>query len=418
MATTPNLNLVTWPNAGDNFDYTALANNFTIIDNQFSTKTVSTTPVRFIEQLSAVPNSGNTLGRMVYLTVADSGFAADTLIQYNGTRWESFGQAEIQSSLPISSNYIGRIVVLTASSGGFSANDVVINTDGANSWQKIGGISVVSSVAASTNNYAGKLIVLNTADNSAPGGPYDAWSVLVYNNTSAQYQRVDTRGINTGNTLPISPYLGQVFCLLSAQGNYQSYDVLRWNGTYWQQLTQPPLVNNTTFSAYSNVSDGFEVYYQADSVNGINWHLRYNINSASTYKWEYIGGPSLISEITTLESTTTSSYVALSTPGPAITLPRAGDYDVIISAELGFPSNGTAYMSYDIGSTGAVDADAITSSYIPNTNTTTNISQSMRSRRKTGLSAVTLTAKYKSTNTGVSASFGQRYLSVVPVRLI
>lgn len=53
-------------------------------------------------------------------------------------------------------------------------------------------------------------------------------------------------------------------------------------------------------------------------------------------------------------------------------------------------------MSYDIGATGAVDADSIRQGQQGGGTTGSDHSGS-RKRRKTGLSAVTLTAKYKAT---------------------
>jgi hypothetical protein len=40
---------------------------------------------------------------------------------------------EVLAALPTSNNYQGRIVALTAADGGFAANDVVVNTNGATS---------------------------------------------------------------------------------------------------------------------------------------------------------------------------------------------------------------------------------------------------------------------------------------------
>jgi hypothetical protein len=75
--------------------------------------------------------------------------------------------------------------------------------------------------------------------------------------------------------------------------------------------------------------------FPADATNGIMWQFRYNAGSASAYKWEFVGGPTMVAVVATPETTTTSgSYVNLTTVGPTITVPRAGDYDVSISAQL------------------------------------------------------------------------------------
>jgi hypothetical protein len=40
-------------------------------------------------------------------------------------------------------------------------------------------------------------------------------------------------------------------------------------------------------------SDGQEVFYAADATNNVIWNLRYRSGSASTYKWEFVGGDPL-----------------------------------------------------------------------------------------------------------------------------
>jgi hypothetical protein len=58
---------------------------------------------------------------------------------------------------------------------------------------------------------------------------------------------------------------------------------------------------------------------------GTIWEFRYNANSASAYKWEFMGGtPLLVSSVGGV-TTTTTGYIDL-TGGPTLTAPRAGDY--------------------------------------------------------------------------------------------
>ena len=148
------------------------------------------------------------------------------------------------------------------------------------------------------------------------------------------------------------------------------------------------------------------------------WVFRYNTGSASAYKWEFVGGPPLHAEVAASQNmAANASYIALATAGPSVTLPRAGDY--LVSFGAGITGNADAshvWMSFDIGATGAVDANGIDhytgatvsggfSPFIPMTT----------QRRKNGLTAVTLTCKYKSPSTG--AYFMNRFLSVVPIRV-
>jgi hypothetical protein len=144
------------------------------------------------------------------------------------------------------------------------------------------------------------------------------------------------------------------------------------------------------------------------------WHLKYN---STTTKWHYVGGTPLFVEVATDEATTSTSYAALTTAGPSIALPLAGDYDVDPGFTFYCNDGGagvSGFMSYDIGGTAAVDADATTA---PSTVASSSPRLSVaRSRRKTGLTAVTLTAKYK-VQGGFNGHFLNRWLRVTPVKL-
>jgi hypothetical protein len=170
--------------------------------------------------------------------------------------------------------------------------------------------------------------------------------------------------------------------------------------------------------------NGDRCIYTADATNGVTWEFMYRAASASAYKWEMIGGGHLWSEVVTAgdESTASTTYVALTTAGPAITLPLAGDYDV----EIGFmgyvnTSSARAVMSYDIGGTGAVDADAVG---LVMDSAGVGVHRQNRPRRKTiAAAATTLTSKYKLVGSG-TATFrgsneygGGRFIRAIPVRV-
>lgn len=168
-------------------------------------------------------------------------------------------------------------------------------------------------------------------------------------------------------------------------------------------LASAPLVT----SLPSAPIDGQEIRYVANATNGIIWNFRYRAASTSAYKWEFIGGPPLYAEVgmgQADQNTSSSSYVALSTPGPSITLPLAGDYDV----EIGMRTSGAIYMSYDIGSTGATNDDGIFSS--------ANNVHVYKRRRKNNLSAITLTSKYSSPFGG-AVGCRDRSMTVYPIRV-
>ncbi|HLF00023.1 MAG TPA: hypothetical protein VI540_09005 [Gaiellaceae bacterium] len=162
------------------------------------------------------------------------------------------------------------------------------------------------------------------------------------------------------------------------------------------------------FSALTGLEDGDEAYVEVDAANGIMWHFRY-VAAETTYKWRFLGGPPLWSEVVTSQATTSTSYAALATAGPSVTLPRSGDYDVEHSGSRDAAASETSFMSYDIGATGAVDADAIHHAEQEG-------GPGSRTRRKTGLTPVALTAKYRSVGGG-SVQFENRFMRVAPVRI-
>jgi hypothetical protein len=128
-------------------------------------------------------------------------------------------------------------------------------------------------------------------------------------------------------------------------------------------------------------------------------------------KWVFMGGPALFAEVTTVQGTASTTFVALATAGPSITVPRAGDYDVEIGCRVENASTASAVHSYDIGGTGAVDADGVI-----HATTLNNGPQGGRPRRKTGLAASTaLVSKYRTT--AGTAMFSNRWMRVTPVRV-
>jgi hypothetical protein len=79
-------------------------------------------------------------------------------------------------------------------------------------------------------------------------------------------------------------------------------------------------------------ADGDIWYLPADAPNGVIWQFRYNAGSASAYKWEFVGGSPTRSYVATQESTTNTGSVALTTPGPSLTIPRSGEYSIEVGA--------------------------------------------------------------------------------------
>lgn len=180
-------------------------------------------------------------------------------------------------------------------------------------------------------------------------------------------------------------------------------------------------LESTSIAFPADPRDRDEVYVVVDDTNGVVWHFRYREGSASSYKWEFVGGPALSQTIkgnntsaSDSEGTASTTYTDLATPGPAVALPFEGDYMVQIEFNGNNGTDGGGnYMSYAIGGTAASDNDAIETFQSGAVSVTAMHS---RTKRKDGLTAVTLTAKYKR-NTAGTAAYWRRFMSVTPVRV-
>lgn len=142
------------------------------------------------------------------------------------------------------------------------------------------------------------------------------------------------------------------------------------------------------------------------------WKLRY-VAAKSSNKWVFVGGTPLQAEVATSENTSSTTYAALATAGPSVTVPVAGDYYVAHGAKHLAPAAALhSTMSYDIGATGAVDADGVNA--LLAVSSAGGISTA-RVKKQAGLTAVTLTAKYKVS--GSNANFAERWISLTPIAI-
>ena len=171
-------------------------------------------------------------------------------------------------------------------------------------------------------------------------------------------------------------------------------------------LPVTPLVTALPASPF----DGQEVIL-VDSLTAptYTWRLRYVAAKASN-KWVFVGGAPLAGDnVAAAGSSGSTTYY---TPAGAITLvvPVAGLYVI----ELGFRAiawtSAVPYMSYAIGATTAVDADAVRGGSQPTPGFEDNHS---RRYRKTLSAAATLTEQHRVTGGNTNPS--ERFMSVTPV---
>lgn len=192
------------------------------------------------------------------------------------------------------------------------------------------------------------------------------------------------------------------------------------NGALWVDTDDVPPVwsgPQRVTSLPSSPIDGQEIIYVADATKGVLWHLKYNLGSASAYKWEFIGGSSLDAFVQTSEATTSTSYVDLATVGPSVTLALAGDY----ALEYGFGAFAGANQTLDmdgsprIAATAASDLDL---AFISAVGTGSSASGSISTRRvKTAIAASSLVKlQYKLSSAG-TGTFHRRWLKATPIRV-
>jgi len=193
-------------------------------------------------------------------------------------------------------------------------------------------------------------------------------------------------------------------------GTPDSTKYLRGDGS-WQTLTIPSIGYATTLPG--SPTDGQEsILVDSLTVPTYQWRFRWNAGSANTDKWEYVGGTAAVTETPNADLLNANAvYTTIANAGPSFALPRAGVYTVEVGCFPKQTANAHYYMSYDIGGTGAVDADAFEGDWGNGGNGTAG----SFARTKSGLTAVTLTAKYKSL-TG-NTTFAKRWMRVTPVRV-
>lgn len=158
--------------------------------------------------------------------------------------------------------------------------------------------------------------------------------------------------------------------------------------------------------------------FLANPIGGSNMYdAIYRADLDATYPW-HVTGPAVSSEVDANESTTSTTYAPLGTAGPSITPARAGVYIIDIGSNSNDTGSNTSnnYHSFDIGGSGAVDADAIHSA--TSAGGTVANAANMRRRIKTLSGAGTsLVSKYKVPG-GTTLFWQNRWMAVTPIRMI
>lgn len=118
-------------------------------------------------------------------------------------------------------------------------------------------------------------------------------------------------------------------------GQPQSFPQAFWTAIMQKVALDGEPIPYTQVQGLSRFAFGNDVTLPASPSNGqlfslsldggFVWNFRYNAQSSSSYKWEFVGGPPLIAEVAASESTT-AGYVDLTTDGPSVDIPLDGEY--------------------------------------------------------------------------------------------
>jgi hypothetical protein len=118
-STTTNAGLYLWDLGTDNYNHSQLQANFVTLDSYLAGFDATSKFVKHIHTTASIPGTA-ALGDVVFLTASAGGFAANSLIRYDGSAWKVTGY-EVLAAVPGTGNWNGRLVLLSAADSGFNA---------------------------------------------------------------------------------------------------------------------------------------------------------------------------------------------------------------------------------------------------------------------------------------------------------
>ena len=163
--------------------------------------------------------------------------------------------------------------------------------------------------------------------------------------------------------------------------------------------------------------DGDEILFLADETDGRIWHLRYRRDGSSSYPWEYVGGNPLYDYILTQQATSSGSPTNLTTTGPQLTAPLAGDYRLHFGASIqnAGGNNSTVAMAPSIAGSTPAESDGCSVFFTPVSNMQADCATV---REYTGWAAMTtVVMKYWISFGATTGYFRGRFLEMTPIRV-
>lgn len=201
------------------------------------------------------------------------------------------------------------------------------------------------------------------------------------------------------------------------QKGIEDGDILVWDKVLGRYLARPAGgVEVLTSLPLTDLYPGREIILTNNPASPLYlWHLRYNFDSPSLYKWEFMGGSPSMSLVSPWQGTFSTTPTDVATPGPDFQLPAGvgGDFCLDYGAQHRQATFGReARMVWSVnGSPGAAATESVIS--------TMNdfMSVSIRRRVNNVAAGALIRMKYATSNSADEASFRERWLSVQPYRV-
>lgn len=222
------------------------------------------------------------------------------------------------------------------------------------------GALTVTAATADATNPRNDLVVLEVKDDAHDASGLNLARVRIVTGTPNGSAAVgDGPGTNGAPALPSSCLLLATVCVQAGSSTIAANrirDRRNWAGGVPTFETSLP----------ATAANGQEIYYRADSTNGVIWHLRFRNQAdggSATYPWEAVAGPAIYAETTPSGTTTSNTYTRTLTSGslPTLSIPLAGEYYVTLRAygiTIGAAVDG--WLSFTQGALGtSTDANAI-----------------------------------------------------------
>lgn len=243
------------------------------------------------------------------------------------------------------------------------------------------------------------------ADNPAIHTAIQALATALDDVTKYSQGTFATRPVSSGGSPGIS---GRFY--YSTDTKMLSYDY----GTGWIDIPIDRLWNES-LTPPSSPKDG-DIWVFRAAGSGELWIFRF-LQSAIVYKWEFIGGSPLKTEIATAEPFgDNTAYTDATSVGPDVTVPRNGQYHV----EFGFDGSGSTSGTVIVASpklAGLTTSDAQSAGVLINS------VWPMHAHRRIWTPTMTLgdliRLQYKRVGTaGGTPTVQRRYISITPVRVL